>query len=203
MTRTFRIARRVATGTALASVAPLLLMFASPAAQAGTAATTASTTTASTTAAASVPRCTAAGLEAWLGVGAGGGAAGSNYYPLELTNVSGHPCYLYGHPGVSAAYAGHQAGSSARWVAGTSAERAVTLQPGATAHAVLTVADVSNFPAAQCRPVTATDVKVIPPGEYSAATVPFSLRACSARGPAYLSVGYLQPGTGVPGHPGL
>jgi hypothetical protein len=198
MTRTFRIARRVATGTALASVAPLLLMSSSPADQANT--TAAQTRT---TAAASVPRCTAPGLEAWLGVGAGGAAAGSVSYPLELTNVSGHTCSVFGFPGVSASYGAHQAGTSARWVSGYSVKRTVTLKPGATAHAVLTIADVSDFPSSQCHPVTATDLRVIPPDERSAAVIPFSFQACSAKGPAYLNVQYMQLGTGIPGHPTL
>lgn len=199
MTRTFRIARRVATGTALAAVAPLALMFASPGAQART-----TTAQAHTTAAVSVPRCATSGLQAWLGVGAGGAAAGSVSYPLELTNVSGRTCYVYGYPGVSASHAGHQAGSSARRVTSPNApERAVTLRPGATAHAVVTIADVGAYPSSQCHPVTADGIKVIPPDEYSAITIPFSIRACSAKGPAYLHVQYLQPGTGIPGYPAL
>ena len=53
-------------------------------------------------AASSVPRCTASGLGAWIAVGQGNGAAGTIYYPLEFTNLSGHTCSLYGFPGVSA-----------------------------------------------------------------------------------------------------
>ena len=72
--------------------------------------------TGSTTAgaAAATPRCTTAALEVWLGVGGGGGQAGSVSYPMELTNVSGHTCHLFGFPGVSAEAAGHQLGSAAR-----------------------------------------------------------------------------------------
>lgn len=62
MTRTARIIRRAATGTALASVAPLLFLFAAPASRA------------TTTAAGTVPRCGGSGLAAWLGVGAGAGS---------------------------------------------------------------------------------------------------------------------------------
>jgi len=52
-------------------------------------------------------------LEVWLGLGVGGGATGSIYYPGEFTNVTGHTCHLFGFPGVSAIYNGHQAGSPA------------------------------------------------------------------------------------------
>ena len=54
------------------------------------------------TSADSVPACTAFGLGAWVAVGQGNGAAGTIYYPLEFTNLSGHTCSLFGFPGVSA-----------------------------------------------------------------------------------------------------
>jgi hypothetical protein len=37
------------------------------------------------------PSCTTSGLVVWLGVGEGGAAAGSTYYPLEFTNTSASP----------------------------------------------------------------------------------------------------------------
>ena len=49
--------------------------------------------------------CTTSGLAVWLGVGEGGAAAGSTYYPLEFTNTSNHRCRLPGFPGVSAVIA--------------------------------------------------------------------------------------------------
>ena len=115
---------------------------------------TASTTAGAQTAAAATPRCTTAGLEVWLGVGGGGGQAGSIAYPMELTNVSGHACQLFGFPGVSAEVAGHQVGSAARRNH-AAPERTVTWRAGATAHTVLQIADVSAFAASTCKPVTA------------------------------------------------
>ena len=105
--------------------------------------------TGSTTAgaAAATPRCTTAALEVWLGVGGGGGQAGSVSYPMEFTNVSGHTCHLFGFPGVSAEAAGHQLGSAARRDH-SAPEQTVTLRAGATAHTVLRITDVSAFPAA-------------------------------------------------------
>ena len=156
----------------------------------------------STTAAAqaATPRCTTAGLAVWLGVGAGGAQAGSTSYPMELTNVSGHTCHLFGFPGVSAVAGGAQAGSAAGRDH-TAPARTVTLRAGATAHTVLRIADVSAFPAATCHPVTADGLKVFPPGAFRAATIPFRLRACSAKGPVFLTVGPVQARVGVPGHP--
>jgi hypothetical protein len=143
--------------------------------------------------------CATASLAVWLGVGEGGGAAGSTYYPVEFTNVSDATCHLYGYPGVSA-YNGRQVGNAAQRNAATTPQT-VTLAPGATAHAVLQITDVGNFPPAQCRPVTATAIKVYPPGQLSAAFIPFPWRACSADGPNFLSVEAVQPALGIPGHP--
>ena len=158
--------------------------------------------TGSTTAGASAatPRCTTAALEVWLGVGGGGGQAGSVSYPMELTNVSGHACHLFGFPGVSAEAAGHQLGSAARRDH-SALEQTVTLRAGATAHTVLRITDVSVFPAATCRPVAADGLTVYPPGAVTAAQIPFRFRACSAKGPVFLSVTPVQPRVGVPGHP--
>ena len=142
-------------------------------------------------------KCAASGLVVWLGLGEGGAAAGSTYYPLELTNISSHRCRLFGFPGVSAV-AGHQLGSPAQ------RNRAhptytVNLLPGATAHTVLQIVDVANFPAAKCKPTDASGLRVYPPDQLSAAEIPFSFRACSAKGPVFLSVEPVQPGVGIPG----
>jgi hypothetical protein len=178
--------RRVLPGVLLAAVAGGLL--------------TASTTAGAQASAATTPRCTTAGLEVWLGVGGGGGQAGSIAYPMEFTNVSGHACHLYGFPGVSAEIAGRQVGSAARR-SGSAPVETVTLRAGATAHTVLQIADVSAFPASTCRPVTADGLTVYPPGAFAAAQIPFRFRACSAKGPVFLSVGPVQPRVGIPGHP--
>ena len=82
-------------------------------------ATAAFATTASGAARASAeeaPACTAFGLGVWVAVNQGGGAAGTIYYPLEFTNLSGRTCSLFGFPGVSALDAqGRQLGSPANW----------------------------------------------------------------------------------------
>jgi hypothetical protein len=75
----------------------------------------------------------------------------------------------------------------------------VNLLPGATAHTVVQIVDVANFPASKCKPVDASSLRVYPPGEFSAAEIPFAFRACSAKGPIFLSVEPVQPGVGIPG----
>lgn len=141
--------------------------------------------------------CATTGLEVWLGLGEGGAAAGSTYHPLEFTNTSSHSCTLFGFPGVSAV-AGGQLGSPAERNRARPTYH-VTLLPGATAHTVLQIVDIGNFPSEKCKPTDATILRVYPPGQFTAAEIPFSFRACSAKGPTFLSVEPVQPGVGIPG----
>jgi Protein of unknown function (DUF4232) len=149
-------------------------------------------------AAATPPRCGTGALTAWLGI-PGDGSAGSVSYQLELSNTSAHACTLYGYPGVSAlASGGHQLGRAAgRGPA--SANRLVTLGRGATAHAVLQITDVANFPPASCGETTAVALRVYPPGATRSLEIPFTFQACSKSGPVYLHVGTTKGGTGIPG----
>jgi Protein of unknown function (DUF4232) len=141
--------------------------------------------------------CATSGLAVWLGVGEGGAAAGSTYYPLEFTNTSSHRCRLFGFPGVSAV-SNRQLGSPAQRNRARPTYR-VTLLPGATAHTLLQIIDVGNFPSGKCKPAEATGLRVYPPGQFAAAEIPFSFRACSAKDPIFLSVQPIQPGVGIPG----
>jgi hypothetical protein len=132
------------------------------------------------------PRCRTSGLVVWLDT-RGGGAAGSVYYKLHLTNLSGHACTLFGYPGVSAVdLRGHQLGRAASRNNAISS-RLVTLANGATATSVLQITDVYNFPRSACRPTTAAGLRVYPPNQTAAKIVPFPFAACSRTGPAYLS----------------
>jgi Protein of unknown function (DUF4232) len=142
--------------------------------------------------------CSTSGLEVWLGLGEGGGTAGSTYYPLEFTNVSRTTCRLFGFPGVSARRS-RQVGSPAKRDHSRRALR-VTLAPGATAHALLRIVDVDVLARANCMPVEATSLRVYPPGQTVPATIPFRFRACSAPGPIFLFVRPVQPSVGIPGH---
>ena len=82
------------------------------------------------------PPATTASLRVWLGLGAGESTAGSTYYPLEFTNISGHTVTVRGFPGVSAIGQTGQLGSPAGWER-TTPNVTVTLTPGATAHTLL------------------------------------------------------------------
>ena len=117
-------------------------------------------------------------------------------YPVEFTNVSGRTCQLYGFPGVSAEVAGSQVGSAAGRDHSVPA-RTVTLRNRATAHTFVQITDVSAFSPASCKAVTADGITVYPPGALTAAR--FRFRACSAKGPVFLSVKTVQPRVGIPG----
>ena len=144
------------------------------------------------------PACSTSHLAVWIGVGAGGGAAGSTYYPLEFTNTSSQSCHLYGFPGVSATAGGRQAGSAAQRNH-SAPVRSVVLAPGASAHALLQITDVANFDRTACRPVTAAGLVVYPPNQTASAFIPFRFAACAARGPVFLSVSPVQARVGIPG----
>lgn len=170
-------------GVACAAAAALVAGI-STAAAAGTSAHAAST---------GIAKCTAADLGVWVAADQSNGTAGSIYYPLEITNLSGATCYLYGHPGVSAVNtAGHQLGQSAQWNPGTA--RVVNLAPGATAHAMLQYITVQVSPG--CAPVNAAGLRVYPPDQTSSTRAFWNLASCT-KGPVYMNVGVIQPGPGT------
>ena len=143
--------------------------------------------------------CGTGGLR--LSVGPADGAAGSVYYPLLFTNVSGATCTLYGYPGAALA---RQDGGSA---VGNAAIRnpaftgeLVTLAPGAVAHTSLQVAEAANYPVAVCKPVTAHWLQVFPPGQYTALYVAFTARTCTGSVPSGSTLGIyvVRPGATGP-----
>lgn len=137
--------------------------------------------------AASTPRCATSGLVVWLDTQSDH-AAGSSYYKLELTNLSGHACTLRGFPGVSAVgIAGAQVGrAAARDRTGT--PRLVRLPNNGAAVAVLRLVNVQNFPRSSCRPVVAAGLRVYPPDQRGSRLVPFPFPACSRSGPVFLYI---------------
>jgi hypothetical protein len=145
-----------------------------------------------------VPVCTAGNLGAWVAVDQGNGAAGSVYFPLQFTNLSGHACSVHGFPGVSALDRnGHQLGSPASWDH-VSVPRTVVLAAGATAHAALRWSDATVTTAPGCHPVnSAFELRIYPPNQRSATHAAFGLEVCSHSGPIYLSVGPIIPRVGT------
>jgi hypothetical protein len=150
--------------------------------------------------------CATSGLKAWVGLGTTGSPRGTGHrpqlaagatYALEFTNVSSRTCSLYGYPQVTA-YADAQVGSAA--VDDTSVRaQPVTLEPGATAHAVLRVTGTGRFQPNACAQVTAPELRVMLPDQARPSFVLIDLTACSRKGPAFMTVQPIQPRPGIPG----
>jgi hypothetical protein len=140
---------------------------------------------------ASPPSCNTATTVIWLYIPAGSAAAGSSYFDLRFTNLSGHACELGGYPGVSAVnLAGHQLGNAASSVGAPGLAR-VDLANGATATSTLRITDVGNFPAASCPQMAAAGLRVYPPNQKASKVVPFPFSACGKTGETFLQVSAL------------
>ncbi|MGH2851046.1 MAG: DUF4232 domain-containing protein [Solirubrobacteraceae bacterium] len=138
------------------------------------------------------PACATSGLVVWLNT-EGNGAAGSSFYTLNFTNLSGHTCSLRGYPGVSAIdLAGRQIGSPAGRDSGGGPGRLVTLRNGHAASATLRIVDALNFPNSRCRLASAAGLRVYPPGQTASKAVPFPFDACARTGTIYLSIRSVQ-----------
>jgi Domain of unknown function (DUF4232) len=137
-------------------------------------------------ASAASPACATSGLVIWLDT-QGDNAAGSSYYQLKFTNLSGRRCTLHGYPGISAVgLGGAQLGSAGG--RDTSSTPVVQVASGATVDAVLRITVAGNFPSARCHSVTAAGLRVYPPNQTAAKVIPFPFSACSKAGPVYLNV---------------
>jgi len=121
-----------------------------------------------------------------------GRIAGAGDSTLEFTNVSGVACALSGYPGVAAYGAGGaQIGNAAGRDTSVTARR-IVLAPGATAHAAV----AASVSAGSCRPVVATGLRVVPPGQSAARYIRHAIPACGLAGrraPVFLHVRAVQP----------
>ena len=206
MTSSHRHLRRMIAAAALGGAALLITACGSSGSPTGAAAPTVTVTVTpgppatptATPAASPTPTgpapCATSALRA--SVGTGNGAAGSTYYPLEFTNVSGSACTLFGYPGVS--FATGPGGS----LIGRPATRnpqvpstLITIPAGSTAHATLQVTDALNYPNSRCHKVTAHWLKIYPPNQTAPLYLSFTAPACAK--PAHiLGVEAVQSGNG-------
>jgi hypothetical protein len=137
--------------------------------------------------AASTPACQTAGLVVWIDTQENG-AAGSFFYTLNFTNLSGRTCTLRGYPGVSGVnLTGTQLGAAAGRDTGT-AVKTVTLANGQVASTILRIVDVGVLPTSSCRPTTVAGLRVFPPDQRASKVVPFPFPGCSRSGAKYLTV---------------
>jgi hypothetical protein len=182
----------------LAAIAAVLGFGISSAVWATTAASAApsSTPPSSTRPSSTPPACTTANLVVWVNVDEGQGALGTWYYPLEFTNVSNHTCRLRGYPGVSATNAtgkqlGDAAGLQADWPPAW-----VNIGAGRTVHALFGygAAEVST---ANCKPKTASYLKVVPPNQTTPLHAFFDFPTCTLPHHTDLFVSVIRPGSAI------
>jgi hypothetical protein len=105
------------------------------------------------------------------------------FEPVRFTNKGSSACTMYGYPGVSfvTAGSGDQIGAAASRNP-QHAARTVTVAPGASAEAILQVVDHGNYDPGQCKATDVSGLRVYPPGQTSAAYVPFdhTATACAS-----------------------
>jgi len=177
-----RKARWIAAAAALscAAIAAPAIALAAPSFNASTAAPASS---------ALGPACETPNLVIWLNTN-GKAAAGSAFFKLNFTNLSGHSCTVNGFPFLFAVILkGVQLGRRAGF---NGTRHTVTIGNGQTKTATIQIVDVLNFPPSRCKPTTAAGFKVFPPNQTRAKMVPFPFGACGrapGAGPQFLFVG--------------
>jgi hypothetical protein len=148
-------------------------------------------TPSASTPAAAAGTCTAAQLTGTIEDQLGGGAAGSVYRTLVLTNTSDQDCTVEGYPGVSFVDgAGSQLGAAADRD-GTAPVR-VTLAPGASATTTLQQTNAQNY-GADCVLTPAAGLRIYPPGATDSLILAQEIPACAAESIVLMTVGTLQP----------
>ena len=201
---TAALAAACGSTTSSATSQPSATAAATPSATSAAPTSAASSSPASPTGSAAAAACASSSLTATVNTSPGGAAAGSTYYPMNLTNTSTSPCTLFGYPGVSfvTGPSGSQIGEPASRNPAVT-PTTVTLAPGAVAHVTLQVVDALNYSKSACQPVTAHWLRVFPPGQFTALYVKFSALTCSAKLPVKLgtplTVDAVKGGEGKPG----
>ncbi|MCX2748347.1 DUF4232 domain-containing protein [Arthrobacter sp. MI7-26] len=176
------------TGTPSGSASASSSMSASSAPSASGSSTPSSTGTM----ASGVPLCKAASLTPSVD-STGGGAAGSLYMKLILTNSGTESCVLRGFPGVSltAGPTGDPIGAAAARD-DTQPVADVVLAPGKAGFAQLRYTQAGNYP--DCTQVAAAGFRVYPPEDTASVFIPQQHQACSNAAINLLSVQAFQAG---------
>jgi hypothetical protein len=139
------------------------------------------------------PQCTSGDTFVWLAL-VNNGAAGHVADPVEFTNVSNHPCWLFGFPGVSGVNGSlKQIGPAA--VREPVKPHKVTLQKGQTAHALLVITNTGFI--GGCKKANGVGLKVFPPNQTQKQFV-FNFLFSGCKNKKYLQVFPVTPGIGVP-----
>ncbi|MGH3413957.1 MAG: DUF4232 domain-containing protein [Marmoricola sp.] len=117
-----------------------------------------------------------------------GGAAGSVYSRIVMTNRGSAPCVTGGYGGVSfVGDHGNQLGVAAERDRSVPVRR-IVLRPGESAVARLQVSEALNYPRRTCHPVRARGLRIYPPNETHAAVVRHPETACRSHGVSLMTL---------------
>lgn len=133
--------------------------------------------------------CKAAGLTATTD-STGGGAAGSVYMQLLLTNSGSEPCLLVGFAGVSLTAGADGAPIGAAAARDTTPATEVLLEPGQAGAATLRYTQARNYP--DCTVVPAAGFRIYPPEDTASLFIAQPRDACSNAGINLLTIGAFQ-----------
>ncbi|MDT5029508.1 MAG: hypothetical protein QOE61_5934 [Micromonosporaceae bacterium] len=121
-----------------------------------------------------------------------GSGAGMSHLGVKLrfTNKSARTCQLQGSPGVSFVTGddGRQLGEPATR-APKNTGKVVVLNPTASTDAELLVTSTGPYPPGECKPATATGLRIYAPDDTASMFAPFKQETCSAPGKVMLQVG--------------
>ena len=160
-----------------------------PAASGAAAGPGTSTPTTAAPAPAGPARCKAAGLTATTD-STGGGAAGSGYMQLLLTNSGSEPCLLTGFAGVSLTAGADGAPIGAAAARDTTPATEVLLEPGQAGAATLRYTQARNYP--DCTVVPAAGFRIYPPEDTASLFIAQPRDACSNADINLLTIGAFQ-----------
>ncbi|MCB5293384.1 DUF4232 domain-containing protein [Arthrobacter sp. SO3] len=134
--------------------------------------------------------CKASGLTGTID-STGGGAAGSIYMTLILTNSGAEPCLLKGFPGVSlTADANGDPIGAAAVRDETTPVADVLLAPGQAGAATLRYSQAANHP--DCMMAPAAGFRIYPPEDTASLFIAQARDACSDTGTQLLTIGAFQ-----------
>jgi len=139
--------------------------------------------------------CTSANLTASISTDAGGGAAGSTYVSLVLTNKGTVACTLQGWPGVSFVGDGNgtQIGQAATFDRTTPHATVTLAASGGSATSTLRIVEAGNYSNADCKPTKADGFRIYPPGQKASLYAASSgLTACASKAVSLLTVSGLK-----------
>lgn len=133
--------------------------------------------------------CKAAGLTATTD-STGGGAAGSVYMQLLLTNSGSEPCTLFGFAGVSLTAGADGAPIGAAAARDTTPATEVLLEPGQAAAATLRYTQAANYP--DCSLTPAAGFRIYPPEDTASVFLAQPRDACANADINLLTIGAFQ-----------